>query len=79
MLSVMQEAASFIMKGSMKISPPKTGGGGTKGNPRGNLSNIIEFLPDATVVIDKDKKVIAWNRAIEAMTGIKEGRYARQG
>ena len=36
------------------------------------LSDIIEFLPDATVVIDKDKKVIAWNRAIEAMTGIKK-------
>jgi PAS domain S-box-containing protein len=35
------------------------------------LSDIIEFLPDATLVIDEDGKVIAWNRAIEAMTGIK--------
>jgi PAS domain S-box-containing protein len=35
-------------------------------------SDIIEFLPDATLVIDKDEKVIAWNRAIEAMTGIKK-------
>ncbi|HOV91331.1 MAG TPA: diguanylate cyclase [Syntrophorhabdaceae bacterium] len=33
------------------------------------LLDIIEFLPDATFVIDKDKKVIAWNRAIEEMTG----------
>ena len=35
------------------------------------LSDIVEFLPDATLVIDKEGKVIAWNRAIEAMTGIK--------
>ena len=35
------------------------------------LADIINFLPDATLVIDKEGKVIAWNRAIEAMTGIK--------
>jgi two-component system cell cycle sensor histidine kinase/response regulator CckA len=35
------------------------------------LKDIIEFLPDATLVIDKDGTVIAWNRAIEAMTGVK--------
>ena len=34
------------------------------------LKEIIEFLPDATFVIDKDRKVIAWNRAIEEMTGV---------
>ncbi len=34
------------------------------------LADIIEFLPDATLVIDRDGKVIAWNRAIEAMTGV---------
>ncbi|MDD4237902.1 MAG: PAS domain S-box protein [Desulfotomaculaceae bacterium] len=36
------------------------------------LLDIIEFLPDATFVIDKDKKVIAWNRAIEEMTGMRK-------
>lgn len=36
------------------------------------LLDIIEFLPDATVVIDHDKKVIAWNRAMEEMTGIRK-------
>ena len=36
------------------------------------LQDIINFLPDATFVIDKDRKVIAWNRAIEAMTGVKQ-------
>ena len=34
------------------------------------LTDIIEFLPDATLVIDSEGRVIAWNRAIEAMTGI---------
>ena len=38
---------------------------------RRRLAEIIEFLPDATVVIDGKGKVIAWNRAIEAMTGVK--------
>jgi PAS domain S-box-containing protein len=35
------------------------------------LSDIIDFLPDATFAIDRDGKVIAWNRAIEEMTGVK--------
>jgi PAS domain S-box-containing protein len=36
------------------------------------LIDTIEFLPDATFVIDKDRKVIAWNRAIEEMTGVRK-------
>jgi len=36
---------------------------------RQRFADIIEFLPDATFVIDADKHVIAWNRAIEEMTG----------
>ena len=35
------------------------------------LTDIIDFLPDATFVIDKEGRVIAWNRAIEAMTGVR--------
>jgi len=34
------------------------------------LKDIIEFLPDATFIIDKDKKILAWNRSMEEMTGI---------
>ena len=34
------------------------------------LVNIIDFLPDATFVIDCQGKVVAWNRAIEELTGI---------
>ena len=35
------------------------------------LADIINFLPDATFVINREGVVIAWNRAIEKMTGIK--------
>jgi PAS domain S-box-containing protein len=36
------------------------------------LNEIIEFLPDPTWVIDIDGRVIAWNRAIEQITGINK-------
>jgi PAS domain S-box-containing protein len=34
------------------------------------LHDIIEFLPDPTFVIDKQKQVVAWNRAMEEMSGV---------
>ncbi len=37
------------------------------------MADIINFLPDATFVINKQGAVIAWNRAIEKMTGIRAG------
>ncbi len=43
------------------------------------LEDIIEFLPDATIVIDKDKKVVAWNRAMEKMTGVGKEEVLEQG
>ena len=35
------------------------------------FQDIIDFLPDATMVIDQQRTVIAWNRAMEALTGVK--------
>ncbi|MDD5234470.1 MAG: PAS domain S-box protein, partial [Syntrophales bacterium] len=35
------------------------------------LGNIIDFLPDPTLVIDMEGKIIAWNRAMEKITGKK--------
>jgi PAS domain S-box-containing protein len=35
------------------------------------LADIIDFLPDATLVIDREGKVIAWNHAMEVMLGVK--------
>ncbi|MCX7944629.1 MAG: diguanylate cyclase [Deltaproteobacteria bacterium] len=43
------------------------------------LHNIIEFLPDATFVIDKNKRVIEWNRAMEELTGIKKSEIIGKG
>jgi PAS domain S-box-containing protein len=34
------------------------------------LSYIINFLPDATFAINMEGQIIAWNRAIEQMTGV---------
>jgi PAS domain S-box-containing protein len=36
------------------------------------LHDIVEFLPDATFVVDEEKRVIAWNRAIENLTGLEK-------
>jgi PAS domain S-box-containing protein len=36
------------------------------------LHDIIDFLPDASFAIDREGRVIAWNRAIEEMTGKKK-------
>jgi PAS domain S-box-containing protein len=35
------------------------------------LSEIIDYLPDATMGIDKEGRVIIWNPAMEEMTGVK--------
>lgn len=36
------------------------------------LSDIIDFLPDPTWVIDIDGRVIVWNKAMEKITGIEK-------
>ena len=36
-------------------------------------ADIINFLPDATFAIDTSGQVIAWNRAMEKMTGVSAG------
>ncbi|MBN1648938.1 MAG: PAS domain S-box protein [Spirochaetales bacterium] len=43
------------------------------------FENIVEFLPDATFVIDKDKRVIAWNHACEEITGVKKDQVLGRG
>ncbi|NLN60772.1 MAG: PAS domain S-box protein [Deltaproteobacteria bacterium] len=35
------------------------------------LAEIIEFLPDATLVINGEGRVLYWNRALERMTGVE--------
>ncbi len=43
------------------------------------MQDIISFLPDATLVIDAKGTVIAWNRAIEEMTGVPAGAMIGKG
>lgn len=41
--------------------------------------NIFDFLPDATFVVDLEKKVVAWNRAMEEMSGVAKEDMLGQG
>ena len=36
------------------------------------MSSIIEFLPDPTFVLNKNREVIAWNKALEEITGVEK-------
>ena len=41
-------------------------------NSERRLSDIINFLPEPTFAIDIDGKVIAWNKAMEKITGVQK-------
>ncbi|MDD1717546.1 MAG: SpoIIE family protein phosphatase [Methanoregulaceae archaeon] len=43
------------------------------------MAEIIDFLPDATLVIDREGRVIAWNNAMEALTGVPSGSILGKG
>lgn len=43
------------------------------------LMDIISFLPDPTFVIDADRKVVAWNRAMQELTGVPEEEMVGKG
>ncbi|MFA6371929.1 MAG: ATP-binding protein [Methanothrix sp.] len=43
------------------------------------LASIIDFLPDATFVIDKEGRVISWNQSVEKMTGVKSEQILGKG
>ncbi|WP_181391312.1 SpoIIE family protein phosphatase [Methanospirillum stamsii] len=45
----------------------------------GYCTEIINFLPDATFVIDLDGKVIAWNKAMERITGVPASQILEKG
>jgi PAS domain S-box-containing protein len=46
---------------------------------RQRLSDIIEFLPDATFVLDADGRVKAWNQAMAELTGVPKERVLGKG
>ncbi|MFA6362386.1 PAS domain S-box protein [Methanoregula sp.] len=43
------------------------------------IENILNFLPDPTIVIDLQGKLIVWNRAAEEMTGIRADAILEKG
>ncbi len=43
------------------------------------MADIIDFLPDATLVLDKDGVVQAWNRAMEQLTGVSAAQMVGKG
>ncbi len=43
------------------------------------LHEIIEFLPDPTFAVDREGKIIAWNRAIEDLTGLNKAEMLGRG
>ncbi|MFA6364164.1 PAS domain S-box protein [Methanoregula sp.] len=43
------------------------------------MADIIDFLPDATFAIDRTGTVIAWNRAMEELTGVPKDKILGTG
>lgn len=35
------------------------------------LEDAVEFMPDPTFIISRDRRVIAWNRALETLSGVR--------
>jgi len=46
---------------------------------RKRLEDIIGFLPDATLAVDKEGRIIIWNQAMESMTGLPAGEMINKG
>jgi PAS domain S-box-containing protein len=67
--SITYKGRRAILGNSMDITERRQAEKALRESER-RLADIIEFLPDATLVIDRDGRVIAWNRAIEELTGI---------
>ncbi|HWQ20094.1 MAG TPA: histidine kinase dimerization/phosphoacceptor domain -containing protein [Methanotrichaceae archaeon] len=65
-----KENVSLYAKAQQEISERIHAEEALKGSEH-RLADIIDFLPDATLVIDNKETVIAWNRAIEVLTGVK--------
>ncbi|MCX7974224.1 MAG: PAS domain S-box protein, partial [Candidatus Aminicenantes bacterium] len=77
-------SASFRKKVKKSLAPGR--GSNNPGSKKFKMSDfeqqvaeVIEFFPDATFAINRDKRVIAWNRACELLTGVKKEAILGQG
>ena len=60
--------------GAKKTVPAKTKKSGANtgaGTVAKQISDVIRLIPDATMVIDPEGKVMAWNPAMEKLTGVR--------
>ena len=55
---------SLLMEAVWKVTERKRSEEALQTSRR-QLTDIVEFLPDATLTIDKEKRIIIWNKAIE--------------
>ncbi|HEY5496969.1 MAG TPA: PAS domain S-box protein, partial [Syntrophales bacterium] len=67
--SILHEGRPAILGNSMNITKRKQAEEALREN-QSRLADIVTFLPDATLAIDKEKRIIIWNKAIEEMTGV---------
>ncbi|MDQ1262710.1 MAG: Hybrid sensory histidine kinase BarA, partial [Euryarchaeota archaeon] len=65
-----REMVTGVVNVALNISDRKKAESAMKESER-LLADIINFLPDATLVIDKEGRVISWNQSMEKMTGVK--------
>lgn len=74
------ESTPAVLSVSVDITGTKMAEDALRESER-RLSDIIDFLPDATFAIDRQGRIIAWNRAMEDMSGVSkidimsQGRY----
>jgi diguanylate cyclase (GGDEF)-like protein/PAS domain S-box-containing protein len=76
--SILHEGRPAILGNSMNITERKQAEETLREN-RSRLADIVTFLPDATLAIDKEKRIIIWNKAIEEMTGISAAEMIGKG
>ncbi len=73
-----REMVTGVVQVALNISDRKKAESALKESER-LLTGIIDFLPDATLVIDKEGRVISWNQSMEKMTGVKAEQILMKG
>ncbi len=77
-VSISYEGRPAVLGNSMDITVRKMAEEALQESEQ-RLADIIEFLPDPTLAIDLEGKVIAWNRATEDLTGVKADKVIGKG